>query len=107
MTLMTDRLRSLREQHDWSQRELARVCGVAESVIRRYENGTSQPSTTSLKLISQNLNVSADYLIGITDEPHGHLGDGTITDEETQLLNMFRHEGWSGVARLSVEKLSK
>jgi len=104
---MFDRLRSLREQHGWSQRELARECGIAESVIRRYESGVSEPSTTSLKLIAEKLNISADYLLGITDKPRGYLGDGQISDEEDQLLNAFRREGWSGVIRFGAERLSK
>jgi transcriptional regulator with XRE-family HTH domain len=82
MTLMVDRLRVLREQHGWSQRELARNCGIAESVIRRYESGTSEPSTASLKLIAEQLDVSADYLLGMTDQPRGHLGDAQVADEE-------------------------
>lgn len=107
MALMVDRLRTLREQHGLSQRELARECGIAESVVRRYENGTSEPSAASLKLIAEKLNVSADYLLGMTDQPRGHLGDNTITTEETDILDMFRREGWPGVIRLGGERLSK
>jgi transcriptional regulator with XRE-family HTH domain len=107
MTLMVDRLRVLREQHGWSQRELARNCGIAESVIRRYESGTSEPSTASLKLIAEQLDVSADYLLGMTDQPRGHLGDAQVADEEKEMIEMFRREGWPGVIRLGGERLSK
>ena len=31
----------------------------------------------------------------------------TLTAEERELLDMFRREGWAGVARLSVERATK
>jgi len=107
MTLLIDRLRTLREQRGWSQRELARLCKIGESLIRKYESGLSEPSTTSLKLIAEALDVSADYLIGLVDEPRGHLGDGQINADEKIVIDMLRQEGWVGLARLSVERLSK
>jgi len=107
MTLVIDRLRTLREQRGWSQRELSRLSGVGESLIRKYEAGISEPSAASLKSIAEQLNVSTDYLLGITDEPSGHLGDGKITDEESQMLDTFRRDGWPGVFRLGAERISK
>jgi len=107
MTLRTDRVQSLREQRGWSQRELARLCGIGESVIRRYELGISEPSMASLKLLAETLQVSADYLLGTTDEPRGHWGGGNITDEESEMLDTFRRDGWPGVFRFGAERISK
>ncbi|MHB8629413.1 MAG: helix-turn-helix domain-containing protein [Aggregatilineales bacterium] len=107
MTLRTDRLRTLREQHGWSQRELARFCGLGTTQIFKYENGYSDPSSTNLELIATQLNVSVDFLLGRTDNPRSYLGDEVISGDERIMIDVFRREGWSGVARLSVERLSK
>ena len=107
MILRIDRLKSIRKQRGFSQRELARLCNLGETQINKYESGLSEPNVESLKLMAEKLGVSTDYLLGVTDEPRGHVGDGEMSVEEGEILTTFRREGWSGVARLSVERLSK
>lgn len=53
------------------------------------------------------LQVSADYLIDLTDDPRGHLGDNQLNDDEKTVLNTLRGEGWPGVIRLGVERMTK
>ncbi len=105
--LQAERLKRLRETRRLSQREFARQCGFSETVIRKYEAGESDPAGYFLKVISTQLEVSSDYLLGISDEPRGHLGDNSLTVDEKAVVDILRREGWSGVARLSVERLSK
>ena len=62
---------------------------------------------TSLKTIADVLDVSMDYLAGVTDDPRPKFTSNVTDYEEQLILKTFRHEGWSGVARLSVERLSK
>lgn len=107
MALHVERLRTLREQKGLSQRELARLCGLSSPQIYKYENNQSDPTSTSLTAIADQLGVSTDFLLGRTDNPRGTLGDDMVTEEEKKMLEIFRREGWSGVARLSVERLSK
>jgi transcriptional regulator with XRE-family HTH domain len=102
-----ERLKYLREQRNLSQSQLARRCGFSVGLISKYEFGESDPAGYFLKILAEQLAVSADYLLGITDDPRGHLGEGQMTDEESQILNTFRRDGWSGVARLSVERITK
>lgn len=84
--LRADRLRMWREKHGWSQRELARLCGLGEAQVNKYENGQTDPSAKYLKAIAEKLGVSTDYLLGLTDSPHGQLGD-TLKAEERRLLD--------------------
>jgi transcriptional regulator with XRE-family HTH domain len=107
MALVIERLRTTREHLNWSQRELARRCGLGEVQIYRYESGITDPSTDSLKKIAEVLNISTDFLLGLSDYPHGQVGDGVLDDDERVILNAYHREGWSGLARLSVERLSK
>ncbi len=107
MTIRIDRLQAMREQRGISQRELARLCGIGESLISKYENGWGDPNVETLKLMAKTLNVSTDYLLGIVDDPQNHFGEAPFADEERIILETFRREGWAGVAHMSVERLSK
>lgn len=101
------RLRALRERRGWSQRELARRCEIGESAIGKYESGLSDPSSSILKRIAGVLGVSADYLLGLTDDPNGHLGDDQLNDEEQAMVDAYRRAGWPGVARVMADMLEK
>ncbi len=105
--LQIDRLRTFREQKGWSQRELARRSGLGLSQIHNYEAGKSDPSSSNLKSMADSLDVSTDFLLGRTDDPRGHMGDGVLTSDENLVLNTFRHDGWTGIARLGVERIAK
>jgi repressor LexA len=107
MALVMERLKALREQYGFSQRELARICGLGELSIFRYETGATDPSTDALKILAQKLNVSVDYLLGLTNEPRAVFGSASITEEEQTLLQTYRGEGWVGVIKLVGERLSK
>jgi transcriptional regulator with XRE-family HTH domain len=56
-----ERLKRLRLEHGFSQRELA-APGVSYAYISRIEAGTRQPSVKALRKLAAKLNVSADYL---------------------------------------------
>lgn len=107
IALKIERLREYREKKGWSQRELARLCGLGETQIHKYEMGQSDPLSTTLKLIADQLHVSVDFLLGGTDDPLGHLGDSALSQEEKLMLETFRLSGWPGVIRLGGERLSK
>jgi transcriptional regulator with XRE-family HTH domain len=105
--LRTDRLREAREKQGWSQRELARLCGLGEAQIHRYENGVSDPAAKYLKLIAEQLGVSTDYLLGLSDKPRGQLGDSELNVDERAVLEAFRRDQWSGVVKLGVDRLAE
>ncbi len=101
-----DRLRSLREQQGWSQRELGRRSGVGETMIAKYERGETEPSGVVVRLLAETLNVSTDYLFGTTDDPRRYIADDPkMNEDERIVLETFRREGWRGIARLGVERM--
>lgn len=107
MPLRAERLRDAREKKGLTQRELGKICGINFYQISRYETGKSDISGDSLEMIARHLDVSTDYLLGLSVHPQGQLGDSELTEEEHIVLNTLRNEGWSGIARLGVERLSK
>lgn len=66
--LLGQRIRRLRRERGWSQRELARRAGVSNSLISRIELGQGEElSLAHLERIARVLGVSLSYLVS-TDE---------------------------------------
>jgi transcriptional regulator with XRE-family HTH domain len=65
-----DKLRRVRMQKGYSEEELARMMGVHPSTISSYETGNRRPHMDIIKKLSEALFISADYLIGLTDDPN-------------------------------------
>ena len=107
MSIKVERLKQSREKLGWSQRELARQCGIGEVLVFRYESAHSVPSTKHLITIAQTLNVSIDYLTGLTDSPKGQIGDNPLSAEEKEIVETFRRDGWKGINRLVGEQIFK
>src|SRR5579871_2908744 len=69
--MLIHRLRETRERKGLSQKQLALLCGLGINQISRYENGATDPASHILQKLATSLGVSADYLLGLTDEPIG------------------------------------
>lgn len=65
--LINKRIRLLREEQRWTQKELARRMGVRPPTVSRWESGTKCPEVTTIARLSDLFGVSVDYLYGRTD----------------------------------------
>jgi transcriptional regulator with XRE-family HTH domain len=65
--LFGERLLSIRKKKKVSQDDLAKLIGVHAPVIGRYERNEVKPSIEVATNIANALEVSLDYLVGITD----------------------------------------
>ena len=63
------RLRDMREDHDLSQEKLGRLLGIQQTVYSRYERGYQTIPLELLIKLADLYGVSADYLLGRTDNP--------------------------------------
>ena len=63
----TKRLKSLREDLDLSQKEVAAQLNTTQQVYSRYENGTNEIPVHHIVALAHFYNVSCDYLLGETD----------------------------------------
>lgn len=72
MGLIYKRLRDLREDHDYTQTDVAGLLNVAQRTYAHYELGTANISVEHLSLLADHYHTSVDYLIGRTDirEPY-------------------------------------
>jgi transcriptional regulator with XRE-family HTH domain len=67
-----ERIRKLREELGWTQDVLAEKIGVPVLQINRYENNKTKPNADMITILAENLSCSADYLLGLTDDPTPH-----------------------------------
>ena len=63
------RLKKLRLQAKETQKELAELIGVKPNQIGEMENGRGASTFDRLVILCEHYNVSADYLLGLTDDP--------------------------------------
>lgn len=65
--IFSDRLHTLREASNISQKELAVTLKVTAATLSNYENGIYLPPLSKAARLSQTLHTSLDYLCGLTD----------------------------------------
>jgi len=72
INLIYKRLRDLREDHDYTQTDVASLLNIAQRTYSHYELGTANISVEHLSLLADHYHTSVDYLIGRTDirEPY-------------------------------------
>ena len=69
MEILGKRLLELRSTRNLSRRVVAASTGMTERTYQRYENAERDPSAPMLLVLADFYGVSADYLLGRTDEP--------------------------------------
>ena len=67
--LFGKRLLEVRTSRGEKQPDLAEVLGISITQVSEMENGKKGTTLERFALICQHYNVSADYLLGLTDEP--------------------------------------
>ena len=63
-----ERLRTLREENEKLQKEVAKELNMKQQQYQRYENGTTEMSVTLLNILADYYNTSIDYIVGRTNE---------------------------------------
>lgn len=83
--MISDRIKSLREQKGLTQSMLARKIGITRSSVNAWEMGVSTPSTQYLIDLSELFNVSTDYLLGF--ESTSTISVDGLDEEDIQLMH--------------------
>lgn len=63
------RMRDLREDHDKTQSEIAEILGTSQTMYARYERHANELPLRHLLVLCRYYGVSADYLLGLSDDP--------------------------------------
>ena len=68
MEIFKKRLKELRLEQGWTQKQLAEVLETTNSAVCDWEKGRSQPDLQMLARLAVALDVSTDYLLGLQDD---------------------------------------
>jgi len=68
-TIFAERLKAARVIRNITQVDLHKITGIDAPQIANFELGNRKPSLDNLKKLCEGLNVSADYLLGISEYP--------------------------------------
>lgn len=100
---LPNRLKQLRQSKNWSKVNVAEKLGVQLSTYTNWEYGIREPIYLSLAKIAKLYGTSADYLIGLTNNPT------PITAYESQefLKDIQDQELQEWILNLSEEELKK
>lgn len=64
-----DSFKRFRQERGFTQQQVAEALGIQKSAYQRYEHGRVIPAATLIINLADLFDVSADYLLGRTDNP--------------------------------------
>lgn len=92
-------LKRFREKYGLSQAQVAKDVGLQSPQYRRYEYDKAAPSVEFLYKMVNKYKVSADYLLGLSDEPQPAKYDAEEVKKAFAIREMFEES----VARIAAE----
>lgn len=72
MILFPQRLKEVRGSQKITQKATADFLEIREQAYQMYEYGKREPNFETLEKLCNYFNVSADYLLGLSDDPVRH-----------------------------------
>ena len=87
-----ENLKEARLKSGLSQKDLSENIGVAKSTYSLYESGKREPNVDTIKKIASALNISADTLLGIDEEPTtlaAHFDGDEYKEDELDEIKQF------------------
>ena len=66
------RIRNIREDRDLTQSEIGKLLNKSQQGYNHIESGRAELKIDDLKKLCQFYNISADYLIGLTNTPKSY-----------------------------------
>ena len=85
-----DRLKEMMVRRNHNAESLAELIGRSERNIWRILSGEGNTTDDTVIQIAQALDVSADYLLGLSDDPHPYMRLDNMTDDERAVVAAMR-----------------
>lgn len=92
MSILSDRLKSLRDEREIMQKEVAAYLNISTSAYGFYEQDKRTPTPEVLSKLANFYNVSVDYLLGITNVKNAYLSSNNITKKDIKDHNTFMED---------------
>lgn len=96
---ISQRIFNVMEQKHLKQSDLAKYIGIASSFVIDWKKKSSIPSADKIVKISEFLNVSIDYLLGVSNEPNLkqlvsndniEISQLNVDETTSQLISLFK-----------------
>jgi transcriptional regulator with XRE-family HTH domain len=95
-----ERLQAIRVKRGYTQETLAAELKTDKRQVTRWENGESIPGGEKIAELSSILQVSADYLLGLSDDPTPHMRIDNMTEAERRVVAAMRRDDKLGAIRV-------
>lgn len=96
------RLKKVRKALGLTQSDFDDI-GIQQSQMTKYERNEEDPSLDTIYRLAIKLNTSADYLLGLADEPNKVFAPADMTPDEAEVTDIVGKNG----AKRSITALSK
>ncbi len=102
--LRGDRLKQIRVERELSQDELAERVNVGQSQLARYEASKADPSLEVVARFARELEVSADWLMGLVDDRQQRKVESDLSARERKVLEALRRGDLAEYMRVGSEQ---
>lgn len=103
--MIGERLRTARQGRRYTQEQLESLSGISVQNINRYENNKTSIKSSELAKLAKTLNVSADFLLGLTDDPAPQTLKTNFSPLETEVLAAVRDGKYIDAIEVLVEQM--
>src|SRR5579863_10186575 len=90
MPFSAERLKQARRRAGLSQGQLGQRLGVLTQQVGKWETKVSVPTSDTLARLAQIVGCTSDWLLELVDEPTGRLYDTDLSEDERQLILLYR-----------------
>lgn len=105
---MENRIRELRKNRGMNQEALASFIGVSQQTISKIERNTDSLSVDILIRLSDQFNVTTDYLLGLSDEKRNISTERRVRDKLEEYHEFVgEYEKLSGYNKKAVVEIMK
>ena len=90
METFTKRITTLSKVHELTQSDIAKLLGVTQANVYKYEKGISEPPLETVKWYADYFDVSLDYLLGRTDNHTGKMSTTLVKIDKDRMRLYFK-----------------
>ncbi len=87
MNTLGERIVYARDLCGMKQNELSEIIGITNSTMSKYENNINVPNADTLCKIANALNVSTDYLVGLSPYHYSNISSSSAEYSTENLFN--------------------
>jgi len=104
MEIFAQRITTLRKVHELTQSDIAKLLGITQANVYKYEKGLSEPPLETVKWYADYFDVSLDYLLGRTNNPAGKTNTTMVRTDKDRMELYFKEMLTPGTEEYSAFK---